>query len=146
MPSTMTSQRLNLEKALLPLIVAVTGHRDLGEDEGGNVARQVRQLFVTLRDTYPHTPIILLSSLAEGADRLVARAALDCGIELYVVLPMRLDEYERDFGSTQSLEEFREIMKGRCDAAVVPMSEEHDAEASRLPGPARDRRYATAGA
>jgi hypothetical protein len=142
----MASQRPDLEKSLLPLIVGVTGHRDLGHDEIAGVTQQVRGLFGMLRATYPHTPIILLSSLAEGADRLVARTALDCGIELFVVLPMRLDEYERDFGSTQSLEEFREIMKGRCDAAVVPMSEEHDAEASRLPGPARDRRYATAGA
>jgi hypothetical protein len=146
MPSTMTSQRLNLEKALLPLIVAVTGHRDLGEDEGGNVARQVRQLFVTLRDTYPHTPIILLSSLAEGADRLVARAALDCGIELYIVLPMQLDVYEQDFGSKQSLEEFRELMRSGCDASVVPMADDRDAHAARVPGPARDRRYAAAGA
>src|SRR5271165_5032845 len=75
-------------KGLLPLVVAVTGHRDLSPDEVPHIVQQVRALFIALNDRYPHTPILLLSSLAEGADRLVAHTALECGAELYVVLPM----------------------------------------------------------
>jgi hypothetical protein len=141
----MMRQAPKAEMALLPLVVGVTGHRDLGTDETANVTQQVRRLFETLRKSCPHTPIILLSSLAEGADRLVARTALECGVELYVVLPMEHELYEQDFRSPQSLEEFRELMGSSCDSGVVPIAAD-DAEAARVPGPARDHRYAMAGA
>ena len=138
-------ERPNAQKGLLPLAVGVTGHRDLGVEETANVTRQVRRLFETLHDAYPHTPFILLSSLAEGADRLVARTALECGVELYVVLPMERELYERDFRSAQSLEEFRDLMRQSSDCGVVTAAD-GDTGAAGVPGPARDQRYAMAGA
>lgn len=131
---------------MLPLVVGVTGHRDLATDEAPDIVRQVRDFFTALKSAYPHTPIVLLSSLAEGADRLVAHTALDCGAQLYVVLPMQVGLYERDFTSQQSLEEFRQLMQRSYDAGVIPMSDHPDAEAAQNPGPARDLRYAAAGA
>lgn len=131
---------------MLPLVVGVTGHRDLPADEAPDIARQVRDFFVALQSAYPHTPIVLLSSLAEGADRLVARTALDRGVQLYVVLPMQIGLYERDFRSERSLEEFRQLMARSYDGGVIPMSDHPDAEAAKSPGPARDLRYAAAGA
>ena len=89
----------SIRKGLLPLVVGVTGHRDLAAGEIPAIAQRVRELFNRLQRAYPHTPIVLLSSLAEGADRLVARTALECGAQLYVVLPMQVVEYERDFAS-----------------------------------------------
>src|SRR5580704_7116092 len=96
-------QRRPPQMGLLPLVVGVTGHRDLADEDSQDIVHQVSSLFATLRRSYPHTPIILLSSLAEGADRLVAHAALDCGAQLYAVLPMEAQLYERDFKSVQSL-------------------------------------------
>jgi hypothetical protein len=125
----------NARKGLLPLVVGVTGHRDLAADEVPNVVQHVRQLFVTLEEKYPHTPIVLLSSLAEGADRLVARTALDCGAELYVILPMQVASYEEDFASAQSLDEFRDLMRRSYGAGVA-----------RAPGTDRDLQYVAAGA
>ncbi|HLX25596.1 MAG TPA: hypothetical protein VKR05_01280, partial [Candidatus Cybelea sp.] len=122
-------------KGLLPLIVGVTGHRDLARDDDSVTAARVRDFLDTLQTAYPHTPIVLLSSLAEGADRLVAEAALDCGAELYSVLPMQAQVYEQDFASAESVEQFRRFMARSSGALVVD-----------APGPERDRGYAAAGA
>jgi hypothetical protein len=137
-------QRPAGERTQLPLIVAVTGHRDLNPDETTVVTERVRKLFETFRERYPHTPILLLSSLAEGADRLVASVAMGCGAELYAVLPMPREEYEKDFATSQSLHEFRRLMDRRYGATVVAANEDDDE--SFVAGPARDRRYAMAGA
>lgn len=144
--SSIMMQRPAAEKALLPLIVAVTGHRDLNRDEIAVVTERVQSLFATLHEKYPHTPVLLLSSLAEGADRLVARIAMDCGAELYAVLPMPRDTYEKDFASPESLQEFRELMDRRSGEVVVASADEPDTDSVDVPGPARDRRYAMAGA
>src|SRR5690348_16279956 len=122
-------------KGLLPLIVGVTGHRDVAQDDDSEIAVQVREFFCRLQTAYPHTPIVLLSSLAEGADRLVAQAALECGVELYVVLPMQTSLYEQDFASEESVQQFRRLMARSYGTGIV-----------KPPGPERDRHYAAAGA
>jgi hypothetical protein len=98
-----------------------------------------------LEKTYRHTPIVLLSSLAQGADRLVARTALECGVDLYVVLPMPANLYEQDFTSAESIEEFRRLMSRSFGSVVVPIGKDQDAQTIHA-GPARDLRYAAAGA
>ncbi|HEY6449948.1 MAG TPA: hypothetical protein VIX60_04645 [Candidatus Cybelea sp.] len=149
-PAIMLSDVMHIEQSvprgLLPLVVGVTGHRDLAADEVRNAVQRVRDLFRSLKRSYPHTPIVLLSSLAEGADRLVARTALECGAQLYVVLPLQSELYERDFASPQSLQEFRALMARSSGCGVVPTADDRHTRAARIPGPARDLRYAAAGA
>ncbi|MBV8530396.1 MAG: hypothetical protein JO104_03690 [Candidatus Eremiobacteraeota bacterium] len=142
----MTTAPRSSTTGLLPLVVGVTGHRDLDAKDTAAIVAQVRELFVTLERRCPHTPVILLSSLAEGADRLVAQTALECGAELYVVLPMPVALYEQDFTSPHSLAEFRQLMSRSYDSSVAPMGRQHDNEEAQTPGPARDLRYAAAGA
>jgi len=134
------------QMGLLPLVVGVTGHRDLADEDSASIVHQVGSLFATLRRSYPHTPIVLLSSLAEGADRLVARAALDCGVELHAVLPMQAELYELDFKSAQSLEDFGELLSRSYDTSVVPLNGDPADADTGVGGSARDHRYATAGA
>jgi hypothetical protein len=50
----------------------------------------------------------VISPLAEGADRLAARAALECGMEIQCPLPFHRDEYERDFPASRA--EFRDLL------------------------------------
>lgn len=83
---------------LLPLVIGVTGHRDCQYPD--LVRAALDGAIVALRQHYPATPLIALSSLAEGADRLFARAVLDARIPLYVPLPFAADEYEQDFPKT----------------------------------------------
>ncbi len=59
------------------------------------------------------TPISyrVLSALAEGADRVVARAVLDNpGTRLDAVLPLAAGDYLKDFASEESKREFRELL------------------------------------
>ncbi|MGB6721422.1 MAG: hypothetical protein WBE72_11550 [Terracidiphilus sp.] len=62
------------------------------------------------------TPIAfsVLSPLAEGADRVVARAVLEySGARLDAVLPLALEDYLEDFATEESRKEFEELLS-RC--------------------------------
>ena len=85
----------------MPLVVAVTGHRDLLPAELPAIRGRVRALILELRDAYPDRAITLMSALAEGADRLAAEEALDIGIPLVAVLPMPREYYEQAFLKTK---------------------------------------------
>lgn len=56
------------------------------------------------------TGLVLLSSLAEGSDRLAAEVALEQGWHLECVLPFSPGSYERDFQSDESKREFRHLL------------------------------------
>src|SRR5439155_17705848 len=74
--------------ARIPLVIGVTGHRDLRPEDYERLSSAVVEFSQLLRQRYPHTPLILLSPLAEGADRLVAEVSLRMGARLVVPLPM----------------------------------------------------------
>ena len=93
----------------IPLIVGVAGHRRLPDAQLA-LRGVVRDLLLDFRNRYPSTRIVLLSALAEGADRLVAREALELGFSLVVPLPMAREEYEKDFATPESLAEFRSLL------------------------------------
>lgn len=98
-------------RELLPLVIGVTGHRDLREEDRQELEARVLEVFQTLQARYPHTPLAVLSPLAEGADRLIARVAVAHGIRLIAPLPLDCDDYETDFHSASSRKEFRELLR-----------------------------------
>ncbi len=95
----------------LPLVVAVTGHRDLRPQDVPSLEGAVRGIFDTLHKDYPHTPLLLLSQLAEGADRLVARIALASGARLVCPMPMPHDSYMQDFETAESRKDFETLLE-----------------------------------
>lgn len=110
--------------SLIPIVLGITGHRDLRDEDITELEKKLCAIFTKLKTNYPHTPLILLSPLAEGADRLAARAALNCGVELVVTLPMAKEEYEKDFAAPQSLAEFNELLgKARTFFELPPISD-----------------------
>ncbi len=125
------------------MIIGVTGHRDLPSDSGP-LEGAVRKLLAELTSRYPSTRVVLLSSLAEGADRLAARIALELGMSLVVPLPLARSDYESDFATPESLEEFRSLL-ARADAAfvVTPLREAASNGGARS---ARSHAYANCGA
>jgi hypothetical protein len=92
---------MNQTPNLLPLVVGVTGHRDLPDAALPDIEKAVAEVFVRLKRDYLNgsnaTPTIVLSALAEGADQIVARIALQHGARLIAPLPLPVDEYRRDF-------------------------------------------------
>ncbi len=109
--NTIQSSHPGHDSARLPLVVGVTGHRDLRTDDGPTLEHTVRKAFQRIRKECPDTPIILLSSLAEGADRLVAHMALHLECGLVAVLPMPESVYEEDFATEESRAEFRGLLQ-----------------------------------
>ena len=60
----------------VPLVVGVTGHRDLLPAEIPRIRARVREFLGSLREAYPDRLVVVMSPLAEGADRLVAEEAI----------------------------------------------------------------------
>jgi hypothetical protein len=97
---------------LVPIVVGVTGHRDIPTEDADKLRAAVKSQLAKLRENYPNTPLYFLSALAEGADRIAAEAALQTkGCALGVVLPMPAEEYTQDFETQHSKQEFRTLCK-----------------------------------
>ena len=130
----------------LPLVIGVTGHRDLRDSDREALTVSLRNIFSAFRDDYPHTPLVLLSPLAEGADRLVAHVALGSGLSLVVPLPMARELYETDFETPESKAEFRSLL-GRAETVftLTPLGNYTEDEI-RERGPSRTEQYAQVGA
>lgn len=106
----------------LPLVVAVTGHRDLVAGETTGLRQKVREFFLDLAERYPSRRLRLLSPLAEGADQLVAEVAVDLDIELVVPLPMDESDYIKDFSSRQLIENFESLKSRASESYVLEIS------------------------
>jgi hypothetical protein len=128
-----------------PLVVAVTGHRDLRADEIPGIRDRVRDLFLDIQARFSHRKLRLLSPLAEGADRLVANVALELGMELCVVMPMPHSVYQADFSSAESIDEFDALYARADDVYELPIARNGTIESISQPGRARDLQYAQSG-
>lgn len=130
--------------ALLTLVIGVTGHRDIPDEENAPMQARIEAFLHDLRLQFPDLPLVMLNPLAEGGDRIAARAARAHGVPLFVPLPFAIDEYERDFASPESLAEFRAMLAG-SDVRVLPLAPGITANAIRQRGEARNRQYAQLG-
>jgi len=107
------------------LSIGVTGHRDLVKDERPALESRVRAMFDSLSASHPDLDLQLLTALAEGADRLVAKVAIELGIPLVAILPMGQADYEKDFESAESLAEFHFMLsKAQQTVTLSSMSGE----------------------
>ncbi len=111
--------------------MGVSGHRLLAD--AGAVAESVDQ---ALDRIGRGSALVAVSSLAEGADRIVAARVLARGGGLEVVLPLPVDDYATDFADAGSREEFTALLAAADPVTVVPPD----------PGdPSREAAYARAG-
>ena len=136
----------------LPLVIGVTGHRDLREQDMGRLEAEVAGIITRLRHDYleddVETPIIILSALAEGADRLVARVALAQGARLIAPLPMPREEYARDFEpglEPGNAAEFDALLAQAIAAPVIPFTHGSSLEAVRSNSKQRAEQYRAVG-
>ena len=72
----------------IPVIVGVSGHRQLREEDRSVLFAAVCRELASLKAACPHSRILMLNSLAEGADQLCAEAAASLSIPLIAALPM----------------------------------------------------------
>jgi hypothetical protein len=129
----------------VPLIVAVTGHRDLVADEVPLIRAHVREFFRRLRDEFPERGITVMSSLAEGADQLVAEEALTLGISLIAPLPMPRELYLEDFETPLAREKFNTLLSQATEIFELPITAGNTTQTIAEHGPNRNRQYAQLG-
>lgn len=110
-------------------VIGVTGHRALAEVE--KVEAGVDRAFERIEQAFPEGPIVVLSGLAEGADRLVVRRALERPRfgTLVGFYPLFRDgkTYEDTFSSRAAIEEYH-VLRQRAAVMlpVVPPGDEPD--------------------
>jgi hypothetical protein len=136
----------------VPLVIGVTGHRDLRDEDIEELKRRVGEIFDGIAKNYltadGATPIVVLSSLAEGADQLVASVALERGAILIAPLPMPLEEYRKDFqfGLTpNALTEFNRLLAHTAAAPEMPLLDGVTIDAVCADAPRRAMQYREAG-
>lgn len=90
--------------------IGVTGHRFL--DETNKIVKAVDQALRKIAENFG-TPFIVLTALAEGADRLVAHRAkaMQEDTHLIVLLPLKMEDYLDDFESLTSKAEFVNLLE-----------------------------------
>ncbi|HPQ68416.1 MAG TPA: hypothetical protein PKW95_04765 [bacterium] len=112
----------------LPIVFGVTGHRNIRHEDIPFLEKVVRRELKRATKKFRHCEIIVLSALAEGADRLVARVALAEGFRLIAPLPMPIDEYKKDFSTQESKDEFDSLLKQAAWHYVLPLVKDNTLE------------------
>lgn len=99
--------------------LGVTGHRTFLHhvDILASIESVLDRVLATPDDADPARAVIV-SSLAEGADRMVAELVLQRGGDLEAVLPLAADDYAADFASVESRAEFERLL-GRAKSITV---------------------------
>ena len=121
-PSDRRELVTEMKNSTIPIIVGVTGHRDIRDEDRDILLEAVRGELEKLAAACPNSELVMLSSLADGADSLCAEAALSLSVPLIAALPMERDEYEKDF-SGEALSRFRALCGAAGDLFAVPAAE-----------------------
>ena len=123
-------------KVPLRLRIGITGHRNIASDLPGlaseiaKAAEYITQVLAADSDRLSSKDLghgkrgdivlTVVSSLAEGADRVVADELLKRkDTQLEVVLPLPQSDYSHDFGSPESVEQFNDLMSRAIDTDVL---------------------------
>ncbi len=124
-----------LSKLHRPIRIAVSGHRpnQLSEDALPRLKAALTSAFDSIASAGSEiagkaTRFVLVSALAEGADRLAADAALARGWSLEAPLPFSMERYEQDFATPESVNEFQRLAKAADKVFPMPKNDA-DAEA-----------------
>lgn len=108
---------------LIPLYLGITGHRDIRDEDRAVLKQLINDFIQKKQKQCPHTPVVLLTPLAEGADRLAALAAIDCKIDFIALLPMPAEEYKKDFVLPESVAEFENLIAKASSIIELPLQE-----------------------
>ena len=106
------------------VVIGVTGHRTLKNIP--ELTQAIQAALAKIKQMVPpmrNMPVVysVLSPLAEGADRLVAKEVLKVPESILEVgLPMEKDDYIQDFITKESKAEFEELLSEAKSVRVLP--------------------------
>lgn len=106
-------------------VVGVTGHRRLLDTE--SIHSGVDRALNKINEVFPGESLIILSPLAEGADRLVVHRAMEMfNVQLVVPLPLAVNEYMLDFNTESSRNEFAHLLGQANQVLEIPASKNRE--------------------
>ena len=119
------------------LRIGIVGHRNLPDPD--RIRAELKSAFQSVFEAYPDHEVVLLTSLAEGADRLAVEVALagTVQVKIEVILPFPVEEYRRDFGTSESVEEFQKLLRLAREVVVSRASQPSE-------NPSREQAYVAA--
>lgn len=145
---------LQQDLGAVPLVIAVTGHRDPRPEVVPLLQRQFRQQLEQLICELPHTPLLMLNGLAEGIDSITARTFLEVvhadrsqrahtapHHQLVAALPKPPLDYRLDFSDPRALDELERLLAcsdgvlhpGNCGDLALPPSPDGSARTADDP-------------
>lgn len=129
------------QDATRALNIGVTGHRlnRISQRQLDRLTPQVQPLLAHAAERARAVGVVspmLVCGLAEGADRHVARLALDAGYGLHAVLPFDRDLYARDFPNAASRREFDTLLRRAERVTELPGRHGFNAQAYHRAGQA----------
>ena len=112
----------------IPVVIGVTGHRDIPVADIPILKEAIKKQLNGFRDRCPNSPLLLVTGLAEGADRLVAQCALELNAleaektiwSIGAILALPQADFEQDFDSEASIAEFRDLLAACTWRQVAP--------------------------
>jgi hypothetical protein len=105
--------------------LGVTGHRYLKETE--RIMAGMETALRRIQAAFPTHNWRVISCLAEGADRLLAKRLLEVPqTRLWVALPLPEEEYLKDFSSQPSRTEFTQMLGKAEKVMAMPMVENRE--------------------
>ena len=128
-------------KTTKTLCVGVTGHRPnrMPESQWDRIKRDLATVMAEVEAIHVNRRFVLLSGIAEGADRLAAFAALGRGWSLRSILAFHRTRFEADFPEPFAIGEFRALLAAseaveepRKGAQVRRPEDGYDAVARKL--------------
>lgn len=105
--------------------LGITGHRYMAEMD--KVMAGVESAVKRILKTFPDSSFRIFSSLAEGADRVLAkRLLLVPNASLWVPLPLPEEEYLKDFETSKSKDEFITLLGKAKRVINLPVMEKRE--------------------
>ncbi len=102
---------------LSPIFVGLLGHRRLNQNDIPRLQAEFDQILENILDKAGITPIVVLTPVAEGADRLIFTSKHRDRVRIFALLPLEIKEYEKDFLGNSRRSEFHEVLE-LCDQVI----------------------------
>ena len=121
-----------MEKTQIPIIVGVTGHRNIVKADKEKIKAHVRDSLKEIQElcaqkgaTGGNTPVIMLNAFAQGADMLCAEAAFELGIDVYALLPCPAEEYILSFDDEEDRQKLFPYLEKVKRQIIAPDTEKY---------------------
>ena len=108
----------------LPILVGLSGKRDLRGQEIA-LRSSLTAAFAALDAAFPHAPKVLVTGLAEGADMLASKLALDrLGWHVFGLLPLPIQDYAATMTDDAARERLQTLLGNPrvCHRTLAPLA------------------------